>query len=239
MKKAIKLLVLAGALLSVGAMAVSNNTTQTWHFGFPVYAYIFTNVSDVYFDFTNDDPDGNTETQDKKLTTAGLTGFNNCISQSIVNTAVDGKTFTAEATPNSDLIDAIDACTFAPSGLKDAGNFSVTWPDADGDSTAESADAAILVVTNSSTYRVDASLDSNPNGATFMIARQYSTQIQGASDFSAFDVSSIITDSNDLTTNYHNVYAAPLSFAVQVSTSTDAVALDNTTYKVTYTVTAP
>jgi len=222
MKKAIKLLVLAGALLSVGAMADAN---QTWHFSFPQYAFIYTNVSDVYFDFTNDDQDGDTNITlaTSAFDNASLTNLENCI-----NTKVSS---ISEVTEESSAgTDSIGDCEFARSGLERSG-FTVTWNGGD-------ADGALLIVTNGSSYNLGVYSNAKPAGVDFEVApaktSSSTTGFVTVGDGQS-NSASLGNQGKALPTNYANVYVVPLTFAVKVSPAAVSEATD-ATYTVTYTV---
>ena len=227
MNRAIKLLVLAGALLSVGALAQAN---QTWKFGFPTYAYIYTNSTEIYFDFTDNSGDGDASVL-SAFNAASLNNLESCIDDLVDNIGSD---LVADGTATSSL----GTCYFAPSGITHAG-YTVNWNNVDPDGT----DGSLLVVTNSSAYSVDVSVDAPPNGVTFLLASKMASAITGASDFTSFTSSSTSASSfadagSDYTTQYYNAYVIPLSFAVGVTPEVAAQDVDAYAYTMTYTISA-
>ena len=228
MKRAIKLLVLAGALLSVGALAQAN---QTWKFGFPTYAYIYTNSTEIYFDFTDNNGDGDATSVLSAFNAASLNNLESCIDGLVDNIGSD---LVADGTAASSL----GTCYFAPSGITHDG-YSVDWSNVD--STGTGTDGSLLVVTNSSTYSVDVSVAGPPNGVTFLLASKMASDITGASDFTSFtssstSASSFADEGSDYTTQYYNAYVIPLSFAVGVTPEVAAQAVAD--YTMTYTISA-
>jgi len=232
MNKAIKLLVLAGALLSVGAMAAAN---QTWKFGFPTYAYIYTNSTEIHFDFTNDGQPSGTDasvlaTANTDFPAAGLSNLETCIDGLVSDISGDVK---ADETASNDL----GTCYFAPSGVKHEG-YSVNWDNVDTTGT----DGSLLVVTNSSSYVVDAKFTSMPTGVTFMIADMMASDISSENDFDSFTSSSLTVtgfanQDSDYTTQYRRTYVIPLSFAIGITPDIDAQNLGD--YSMTYTFSSP
>ena len=204
MKKAIKLLVLAGALLSVGAMAQSQDTVdQDWHFKFPKYIFVYTNTTDVYFDLTDNSADGDASVLPGNLSdykAASLANLENCI----LNQLGTNPDYDTTASPN-----ALNKCKFAPSGITHSG-YTVTWP------SGKDSDGSLLVITNA-TYTVSVEIDSTITGADLMVAPKLTTDVQ-ETDFATLNTNSqqIATDQDDLTTQYNGVYIIPLSFAAQI-----------------------
>ncbi len=229
MKNAIKLLVLAGALLSVGAMAAAN---QTWKFGFPTYAYIYTNSTEIYFDFTTDSqPSGTDASVLGTFNTANLSNLESCIDGLVAG--ISGSV-TADGAAGSDL----GTCYFAPSGITHSG-YSVDWNNVD----ATGTDGSLLVVTNASSYHVDVSVAAPPSGVTFLLADAMASNIADASSFGVAFNSSTTTANNfadqdsDYATQYRGTYVIPLSFAVGITPDVAAQNLAN--YDMTYTISAP
>ncbi len=226
MKKAIKLLVLAGALLSVGAMA-QNTTTQKWNFKFPKYAYIYTNTTAVNFDFTDDTADGTASTL-SLYQKAGSTNLQTCIDDFVSSLSSD---LEANATSSSN----IPGCDFAPSGMDKSG-YTVNW------GSGNTADGSLLVITNASGYTVQVKVDNTvPAGVVYKVAPKLTSAVT-ASDFITLSTNdtSFASDSNDYTTQYNSVYVIPLAFAANVSpsaadTSANSSGVDSI---VTYTVSA-
>ncbi len=220
MKKTLKLLVLAGALLSVGALAQAN---QTWQFGYPAYAFIYTNTTTVTFDLTDDVTDG-TATVLTLYNAASLTNLETCIDGLVNNIS---SSVTAGGTPSGE----IGSCTFAPSGVSRSG-YTVDWSNLNDD-----ADGSLLVVNNTGAYDISVSAASLPAGVDLMVAPELAGAV-AAADFQILTTSStFLADENSgYTTQYNGVYVVPLSFAADVDPSASATAL--TDYTVTYTISA-
>jgi len=232
MNKAIKLLVFAGALLSLGALAQAN---QTWKFGFPTYAYIYTDTAEVHFDFTLDasslPPSGTDATKLTAFDAASLDALETCIDDLIANISGD---LIADDSPANDL----GSCYFAPSGVAHDG-YSVDWSGVDSQGT----DGSLIVVTNSSTYSVDVSVDAPPSSVGFMLAVDTAGNISDENDFdvtftsASTSQSGLANQDSDYTTQYRRVYVIPLSYAVEITP--DVAAQNLTDYDMTYTISAP
>ncbi len=223
MKNAIRLLVLAGALLSVGAMA---QTSQNWNFTFPSYYFIYTNTASVNFDFTDDTTDG-TASVLTLYSAAGLSNLENCIDGLVGNIS--------SVTANASTSSSIGTCKFKPSGVSRSG-YSVDW------NGLGSADGSLLVVTNASSYKVTVYADSVPAGVDYKVAAELAGNVQ-ETDFTSIPTGQtnavqVANQDSDYTTQYSNVYVIPLSFAAEVEPTTSATSNTITTV-VTYTASAP
>ena len=223
MKNAIKLLVLAGALLSVGALAQG---AQNWNFNFPAFAYVYTNTSSVDFDFTA----ASTAT----VVYAGTAGqasqanLQNCIGGLVTSSLSVTAQSTAPTSPST-----LGTCEFGPTSVSTSG-YTVNW------NGLGSADGSLLVVTNSSTYSVTVVADSLPSGVTYKVAPDFG-------DASGITFTSIptgtaaglATQADGLYTQYAGVYAIPLTFAADVDPTASAATASAVTTVVTYTASAP
>ena len=227
MKRAIKLLVLAGALLSVGALAQAN---QTWKFGFPSYYFIYTNTESVNFDFTATLGDASVVYNSNQAT---INNLESCI-ETIVNTFTNNNEPVAQQNQPTTWT-SFGTCEFGPTSVTSSG-YSVDW------NGLGSADGSLLVVTNASSYKVTVHADSVPAGVTYKVAAAFGD----ASSISFINIpvgassaSGLADDSNDYFTQYQNVYVIPLTFAAEVEPTTSATGNTATTTVVTYTASAP
>ncbi len=220
MKNAIRLLVLAGALLSVGVLAQAN---QTWQFGYPSYAYIYTNTNTVTFDLTDDTTDG-TATVLSLYDAASLSNLKSCIDNLVGSLS----SVTANGTPSSE----IGTCTFAPSGVTRSG-YTVDWSN-----LSDDADGSLLIVNNTGAYDISVSATSLPTGASFMVAPKLAGAVADTTDFVTISTTStfLVDETSGYDTQYNGVYVVPLSFAASIVPSTAPTSL--TSYTVTYTVSA-
>lgn len=227
MKNAIKLLVLAGALLSVGAMAQAQ---QNWNFNFPTYYYVYTNTASVNFDFTTNSASTSVVYNSNQATLNNL--------QTCIGNIVNGLN-TSTAEPKAETTQpaswsSFGTCEFGPTSVSSSG-YTVNW------NGLGNADGSLLVVTNASSYQVTAYADSVPAGVTYKLAAAFgdATSIT----FKTIPVGSgnatqIATDADDYYTQYRNVYAIPLTFAADVEPTLNATSGVVTTL-VTYTASAP
>ena len=224
MKNAIKLLVLAGALLSVGALAQG---AQNWNFNFPAFAYVYTNTSSVDFDFTADST--GTVVYTGTAGQASKLNLQDCIS-GFVTSSLD---VTAYDTPQS--TSSLGTCEFGPTSVSTSG-YSVNW------NGLGSADGSLLVITNSSTYSVTVEADSLPPGVTYKVAPAFgdaSTSIPFTSiPTTTAGAASLADQEDDLYTQYTGVYVIPLTFAADVDPTASAATASAVTV-VTYTAYAP
>jgi len=225
MKKAIKLLVLAGALLSVGAMAADNDT-ETWHFSFPDYIFVYSNVSDVYFDFTTNSPSHNgssTNIPSSALKPASIDNVLNCI-----NSKINGATLNE----NSSQASSGTTCTFAPSEIVGEGNFNVTWSD------SGSSDGALLIATNQTISDIKVSSGGFQNAQpqpTLKVLDKESSNVTQSDNFETVTSGGVSLGTNQLKyTQFKNIYVVPLSYALEVDLAASSENGDTAT--VTYTV---
>ncbi|ADR35703.1 hypothetical protein [Oceanithermus profundus] len=223
MKNAIRLLVLAGALLSVGAMAQAQ---QNWNFSFPVYAYVYTNTSSVDFDFT--------ATTTGTVVYAGAAGqaskanLQSCIGSLVTSSLSVTAQNSAPTNPSS-----LGSCEFGPTSVSTSG-YTVNW------NGLGSADGSLLVITNSSTYSVTVLADSLPSGVTYKVAPDFGDASGIAfTNIPTGTAAGLATHNDGLYTQYAGVYAIPLTFAADVDPTAPAATTSAVTTLVTYTASAP
>jgi len=211
MNKAIKLLVLAGALLSVGAMAGKGTA---FNFYFPAYVAIYTNVTQV--DFFN-----STSGTEGALYQNEVSGYYEGTSAGVLSCIDDNlSTFTGTDldVSGSTSSSASITCNFAPNAVTSDSSFSVTgYANAGNPPT----DGELLIITNSSTFNVSADVDSTSitSGETIYAIPAYadnSNSLQGSTT-TGDDVNSIsFSDADALATQYSNAKVIPLLFYASV-----------------------
>jgi len=204
MKKAIKLLVLAGALLSVGALAA--NKTTTFKFSYPEYFYFTTNLASETFDFTASDPGTNPGTATSGYGVATTGNLNTCLDDFITNNL---SSVTAQDSAGSNTIN--DSCDFVATDTNTSG-FNVDWA-----STGETAEGAILVATNKSSWAVAAKITtvfSQVDSYVNLQLRTGNSAFTNLSNSSATNIGSLSNGSLDNAwyTNYANIYVVPLQY---------------------------
>jgi len=201
MKNAIRLLVLAGALLSVGALAQS---TQ-FNFSYPDYFYVFTNLASEKFDFTATAAGSNPGTATGTYGPATKNSFDSCLDTLLASAPAS---VTAQGSMGSNQMSG--SCDFvATDTTKDS--FSVDWG-----STGETAEGAVLVATNKNSWAAAARIDSNFSQVANYVDLQLRT---GSSTFSTLSASATNIGSlsggslsNAYYTNYVNIYVVPLQY---------------------------
>jgi hypothetical protein len=237
-------------ILSLGALVLGiahAQSTQSWVFKNQAFAYVYTNIGTVTFDFT-----AASATNPGQLTTlstpypAATAGtFQACINALVTSSL----SLSAQSTaPTSTYTPATlpSACTFAPTSVSSNGTFSVTWPSGD------NADGALLVITNSPTWRAEASIGawSTPGGLTAQIVPDLVNSgklVNGASPVSLSATPAELsaqpgstTDNYSYYTQYQGYYVVPELFALQVNPSAAGAQVNGTnTATVTYTVAFP
>lgn len=231
MKNAIRLLVLAGALMSVGVLAQS--AQQNWNFTFPTYYYVYTNTTSVDFDFTATSV-SSTVVYTGSHGQASLANLQACIDNAVSGLVGPGTEPVAQSSAPASPA-SLATCEFGPTSVTSSG-YTVDW------NGLGSADGSLLVVTNASSYKVTAYADSVPAGVTFKVAPKFGDAPPSHSDFVEIPVGSgsavqIASDANDYYTQYRNIYVLPLTYAADVEPNADAIA--STTTVVTYTAAAP
>jgi len=245
MKNAIKLLVLAGALLSVGALAQAGSATN-FNFSFPAYAFVFTNVQTVTFDFSA--ASGTSQLENVAgYYEASSTGLEACLSALLegdANGTLDGTGSYTIQSPST----TSNTCSFAPTSIgKYTGAFNVTW------GSNGNPDGELLVITNAGSYTVTATFtddDSDwPSGLNIDIIAGVvnSGSLSSSSSISLGSTASATFNQNDdYTTQFSNAYIIPQLYALQLDvmsasintydSSNNLITVDAT---VTYTVAAP
>ncbi|WP_287417864.1 hypothetical protein [Oceanithermus sp.] len=247
MKNAIKLLVLAGALLSVGALAQAGSATN-FTFSFPAYAFVFTNVETVTFDFSASATLGTSQLENVdsyyKASPTGLEACLNALLEGDTNGTLDGTgTYTIQSPSTTS-----NTCSFAPTSIgKYTGAFNVTW------GGNGNPDGELLVITNAGSYTVTATFtddDSDwPSGLNIDIIAGVvnSGSLSSTSSISLGSTASATFNQNDdYTTQFANAYIIPQLYALQLDvmsasintydSSNNLITVDAT---VTYTVAAP
>lgn len=219
MKNAIKLLVLAGALLSVGAMAGKGTA---FNFYFPAYVAIYTNVTQVDF-FSTTGTEG-------ALYQNEVSGYYEGTSAGVLSCIDDNlSTFTGNDldVSGSTSSSASITCNFAPNAVTSDNSFSVTGYDNAGDPPT---DGELLIITNSSTFNVSADVDSNTiaSGETIYAIPAYADSngdLQGSTT-TGDDVTDIsFSNADALATQYSNAKVIPLLFYASVDIlNTDPIA---------------
>ena len=219
MKQAIKVLILAGALLSVGALAQSQ--TQTWNYNFPQFMALYSSVATVNFDFDSSIADGNTTTLPSRAypRASGL-AVDDCLG----GIDPDGNPNTGTGTVESVTEGSLTAsCTFAPSDLDK--NFDVVW-------TSGDAEGALITISNVAT-KIQVSVDSDPtSGITLQVANSKTSTSEPAFQ----DITT--TDADFITALSAGIHYLPLTFALEVDITTVALSAAETR-TVTYTITNP
>ena len=231
MKKAIKLLVLAGALLSVGAMAAKDTT---YNFYFPAYAAIYTNVTQVDFFNSSTGTEGalyqNHVSGYYEGTSAGVL---DCIDDNLSTFTGSDLDVSASTSSSTNL-----TCNFAPNAVTSDNSFSVTGYSNAGNPPT---DGELLIITNSSTFDVSVNVSSNSlQHAEIYAIPAYVDSNKALQGGTADDVTNISFDENDaLSTQYTNAKVIPLLFYASVDVlSTDAITTTPETVVVTWTASA-
>jgi len=229
MKKAIKLLVLAGALLSVGAMAQSSK----FNFAYPDYFYIFTNLNSETFNFFATSPGSKPGTAS---TTYGIATHDN-LTACLDDLLASAPNVTASTSEGTDQITG--SCDFVATDTS-TGSPSVDWG-----STGENAEGAIIIVTNKSSWAAAAKITtefSQVNGYVNLQLRTDSNTFTTLST-SAVNVGSLNGSlSNAYYTNYKNVYAVPLQYKLVLTNPIAIPVIDSSssdTAEVTYEAGTP
>lgn len=244
MKNAIRLLVLAGALLSVGALAQAGNATN-FNFNFPAYAFVFTNVDTVTFDF--DQTSGTSQLESVtgyyEASSAGLAACLDAFLESDTNNTLDGTGSYTIQTPST----TSNTCNFAPTSVtKNSSAFTVDW------GSTGNPDGELLVITNAGGYTVTATFADGDgdwpsglnidiiagvvSGATIAGAGQNVTSVSLGST----STSATFNQNDDYTTQFANAYVIPQLYALQLDVMSASINTQGTVdASVTYTVTAP
>ncbi len=238
MKKAIKLLVLTGALLSVGALAQFSNQS-TFNYYFPYYAAIYTNVTQV--DFFNTNP--GTGVYEGALKANSISGYYESTETGVVSCLNDSSSsLPTDYTVGGNATSASLSCNFAPNAVTKDQGFSVSGY-SNASATADT-DGELLIITNASTFSVNVTVNNNSidaNVATVYAIPDYINDTPAiANNKSGQDVTAISFSNNDAySTQYSNAKVIPLLFYASVDVL-NAAQLDTAqSMTVTWTVSAP
>ena len=240
MKKAIKLLVLAGALLSVGALAQFNKSTQ-FNYYFPAYAAIYTNVTQV--DFFN----ATTGTEGALVQNA-ISGYYHstkdgvvaCLDAAAANSSAGDSSspLPTDYTVGGSAASASLSCNFAPNAVTKDQGFTVS-----GYSNAASVDTdgELLIITNSSSFTVSEEVSGSVSDATIFAIADYVNDTPALEKGnSGKDVTSASFNNGDAyATQYSNAKVIPLLFYASVDVLNAAQVSSAQTMTVTWTVSAP
>ncbi len=217
MKTTVRILILAGALLSAGALAQSK--TQTWNYNFPQFMALFSSVATVNFDFDGSIADGNTTTNLPARTypRASSGAVTTCLS------GIDPDNGTGTNTVETVNEGSLTAsCTFAPSDLDK--NFDVVWSSGD-------AEGALITISNVTT-KIQISVDTDPTSGIILQVANSKTSTSEPS----FD--NITTTATDFITGLSaGIHFLPLTFALEVDL-TSVLLSSPETRTVTYTIAA-
>jgi len=223
MKKAIKLLVLAGALLSVGAMAAGSQS-QTWNFNWPQYMAIFSSVATVNFDFNDSINDGNTTTTNLPTRTYPRASSDALLTCLLNMTDPDQGTGTSNVETINELTSPTE-CTFAPSDLDK--NWDVRWQSGD-------SEGALITVSNIKT-KVQVKVESDlPTGFELQVAASKTSTTEPTFQ----NITTSLEDLNSATNLSAGVNFIPLTFALKVDLSSASVQNSTVNRTVTYTISA-
>ncbi|WP_456475904.1 hypothetical protein [Oceanithermus sp.] len=231
MKTTVRILILAGALLSVGALAQFSKQTQ-FNYYFPTYAAIYTNVTQV--DFFN----SSTGTQGA-LVQNGISGYYPSTENGVIACLDAATTLPNSYTIGGTAASASLSCNFAPNAVTKDQGFSVSgYTNA---STTADTDGELLIITNSSTFGVGVEVSGSISDATIFAIPDYIDATPAiANDKSGQDVTAIsFSDTDAYATQYSNAKVIPLLFyaSVDVFNATALSTADDIT--VTWTVSAP
>jgi len=229
MKRAIKLLVLAGALLSVGALAQKNTA---YNFYFPAYAAIYTNVDQVDFFNTTTGTEG-------ALYQDQISGYYEGTAAGVVKCLDDNVSTFSSLDVSGTSSTASLSCKFAPNAVTKNTTFSVT-----GYSSTATAptDGELLIITNSSTFNVGVTVVSNALSSATVYAIPAYADANGGNlvGGTAADVTSISLDENSaLSTQYANAYVIPLLFYAEADVLAVSQLTTAESATVTWTASAP
>ena len=232
MKNLIKLLVLAGTLLSIGAFAQFKKGTE-FNFYFPYYAAIYTNVTQV--DFFNTSTSTGTE---GALYQNGISGYYEGTQSGVVaclNAASNLPTsYTVNGSGGSNTL----SCKFAPSYItKDVG-FKVNGYN---NASKFDTDGELLIITNASTFNVSVSTSGSINSATVNVIPDYiDTTPAIANGKSAQAVSSAqFVNKDAYSTQYRFAKVIPLLFYAEADVLGVSQITTAESMTVTWQVSAP
>ncbi len=211
MKYTLKLfLILATCLLGGSTTFAQNNTTDVI-INYPFYLYAYNNLEAVTFDFVDDtaatagQANGDTVAGDT-ASIAGITSYTACLEASIPATPL---TQTATKGPDANFgTSAATTCSFAPSEVKNYGNFAVT-------ADSDDADGWLMVVTNSTDWSVDANISTA--FTTFSNSKIHLSPDFGASYTNITGAATDLGDQDDFyRTNRRRHYVLPLTYALEL-----------------------
>jgi len=209
MKNLIKLLVLAGTLLSVGALAA--NKTTTFNFIYPEYFYFTTNLASETFDFATNNVGSN---HGQAATVATKNALDTCLDHFLANNSPSVTANDSAAGSSTISASNTSQCEFAATDTSQNNAFSVSWG-----STGETAEGAVLVATNKSSWAVAAKISSDFSQVSSYVDLQLKTSSGGTFttlSSTATNVGSVQTGSNPLNnayyTDYMNIYVVPLQY---------------------------
>ena len=218
MKTTVRILILAGALLSVGALAQSK--TQEWNYNFPQFMALFSSVATVNFDFDGSIADGNTTTNlpERAYLRASADAVTDCLSD------IDPDNGTG--TNNVETVDEgsfTASCTFAPSDLDK--NFDVNWSSGD-------AEGALITLSNVTT-KIQISVSADPtSGIILQVANSKTSTTEPSFD-------NITTTATDFITDLPaGIHLLPLTFALEVDLASGPLLSTPESRTVTYTIVA-
>ncbi len=236
-------------VLGFSAAALGTAMAQ-FNINYPTYAYAFTNAQEVDFFVASPTTTGSPGALGN-LTgyySATPTGLQNCI-----NTAISALSLTASGTQPTTSA-ATTGCKFAPNNVATSG-FSVDYTGINGFSAT---DASILVITNSNTWTVSASLSAAPTGGDLYIMPGYvntssaivsnggakklstaSVPVSDAPGTSNGTTTGTAAGSTDaLYTQYANAYVIPVMFYLQYDPFSSTGSASDTP-NLTFSVAAP
>ncbi|WP_148230383.1 hypothetical protein [Marinithermus hydrothermalis] len=229
MKRRLRLLAFGTVLAAMGAMAQSSTD---FNFSFPQYAFVYTNLSSVDFDFTASGSGANPGQAPAADGVATQPNLEACI-ESILSTTVSSGSFTANDTAAGTTAFG-GSCTFAPTNVTRSG-FTVDW------GGLASPDGSLLVVTNMSTWAAKASLDAaNPFATGGLTLQVYDgTNYQNVTTTPVNVGVMNGTRTNAFYTQYANAYVVPLTYQLVLDDPIGLSPTTNDSATVIYTVGAP
>ena len=208
MKRTIKLVVLAGALLAAAAMAAPSHKSSEFNFLFPQYAAIYTNVTQVNFFDSATGTEG-------ALKAVG--GYYASTKTALLQCMDDSANLPDNYTINGSSTTANLYCSFVPNAITKDQGFSVSGyqgaadPDTDGE---------LLIITNASNFATNVSVSGSITDASIEVIPGYvksDGSVAGAGDTTAQDVSSAgFVQSQAYDTQYASAKVIPLLFYAQV-----------------------
>ncbi|XOB98743.1 hypothetical protein ACMC9I_01220 [Deinococcota bacterium DY0809b] len=234
MKNAIRLLVLAGALLSVGALAQFSKDT-TFNFYFPQFAAIYTNVTQV--DFFN-----STSSTVGALSANSVSGYYPGTKAGVVSCLDAATTLPAAYTVGGSGGSSNLTCDFAPNAVTKDQGFSVSGY-TDASSTADT-DGELLIITNASNFTTGVTTSGSISSATVYVIPGYVNNtpavVEGTNGSGVQNVTVAAFNQNDAyDTQYTFAKVIPLLFyaSVDILNTSEITTAESVT--VTWTITSP